>query len=213
MKLFLISLMLCSSVFVHGQSIDKLRMSGDYSHIDSMQIVDAYFNSHLAVNRMYDEMNLMWNVVEEDRRDKRKIRQKRWSENETFQTWLGSSDKMKLAYRRIKKIHSKYEKRIFLSVSKDNKGRCKGWISAWTLPYGKAKIRLCDNYLKYRTHLHEKILIHEMGHEVGMLFHRKIHGCWRAQQAAHSGTRNVAKRNPENYAWLAVSYLGHSCHH
>jgi hypothetical protein len=100
---------------------------------------------------------------------------------------------------------------MILEVRKENKGRCTGWISAWTIPFGKVRVRLCEDFFVYRTHLQEKILIHEAGHEAGLLFHRKIHGCRAAKRAANSSKSNTAKRSAENYAWLAMSYLGLEC--
>ena len=163
-----------------------------------------------AINEMHAAMNSVWNVQDESPRNKKEVRKEQWENEEAFGKWLGSSTKIGMARRRINKIHSKYQRNMILVVTKENKSRCKGWISAWTIPYGKVRIRLCDDFLKYRTHLHEKTLIHELGHEIGMPFHRKIHGCWAAERAARSA-KNVAKRSPENYAWLAMSYMGLEC--
>ena len=100
---------------------------------------------------------------------------------------------------------------MVLKITKENRGRCRGWISAWTIPFGKTNIRLCEDYFIYRTHLQEKILVHEMGHEAGLMFHRHIHGCRSALKAAEQDHNNLAKRSPENYAWLAMSYVGLTC--
>lgn len=194
-----------------AQSTDKLIVQGDYSSQDSIKITRVYLNSKQAIDHMYNAMNAIWIVEPQENQSKKSVRIIRWANDAAFTKWLGKPEKIRMACRRIKKIHSKYDKKIFLKVFKENKGRCKGWISAWTMPFGKVKIRLCVNYLKYRTYLHEKTLIHELGHEAGMLFHKNIQDCWRAQRAAGSTKSNVAKRSPENYAWLAMSYLGLEC--
>ena len=194
-----------------GQSIDKLLLQGDYTSKDSVEITHAYLNASQAVNQMQQAMNSIWEVDGSHERNKGEVRIERWKNDLQFTTWLGQPEKIGLVRRRINRISSKYQKKIILDVTKENKGRCKGWISAWTIPYGRVKIKLCEDYLRYRTHLHEKTLIHELGHEAGMLIHRRIHGCRSALRAAESTKGNVAKRNPENYAWLAMSYLGLEC--
>jgi len=196
--------------FCQGQTLSKLELRGDYSNGDSIQITEAYLNAKQAVGLMQKAMNRIWETDGLSESNKKISRKGKWKKNESVVQWLGQPEKIRLARRRISHIHAKFEKKIVLEVIKENKGRCKGWISAWTLPFGKVKIRLCDDYLRYRTHLHEKTLIHEMGHEIGMLLDRRIQGCISAQRAANS-TTNVAKRSPENYAWLAMSYLGLEC--
>ena len=110
----------------------------------------------------------------------------------------------------ISKIHSKFNKKFILEVTKGNTVRCRGWISAWTIPFGKVKIRLCEDFFIYRTHLQDKIIVHELGHEAWILFHRRIHGCRAAHRAALLNTQ-TSKRSVENYAWLAMSYVGLTC--
>jgi len=211
MKLLFIIYLGSFCTICQGQSLDKLVLKGNYSSQDSIQITQAYSNSNLAVDRMYKAMNSIWIIERQQGQSKKALRKELWENDDAFMTWLGKPEKIRLACRRIRKIHAKYEKKIILKVTKENKGRCKGWISAWTVPFGHVKIRLCDDYLKYRTHLHEKTLIHELGHEAGMFFHKRIHGCWRALRAAGSISNNVAKKSPENYAWLAMSYMGLAC--
>lgn len=187
-------------------------MEGDYSKADSIRITEAYATAKKAVGHMYDAMNLIWEGSPGVDKNIKVQRQERWMNQEHFTTWLGQPEKIGLAYRRIKKIHSKFNKKVVLLTIKENKGKCRGWISAWAIPFGKVKIRLCEDFFIYRTHLQEKVLIHEMGHEAGILFHRRIHGC-RVGKRAASSKKNVAKRSTENYAWLAMSYLGLECFH
>ncbi|MFT7034429.1 MAG: hypothetical protein ACJA2S_002943 [Cyclobacteriaceae bacterium] len=211
MKFFLVCFLLLLNAASYGQSIGKLILQGDYTSKDSVEITHAYLNANQAVMRMATTMESIWYAAQAKGQTKAEARIEHWKKDQQFVTWLGQPEKIGLVRRRINKIYSKYEKTITLEVTKENKGRCKGWISAWTIPYGRVKIRLCEDYLRYRTHLHEKTLIHELGHEAGMLLHRRIHGCWRALRAAESTKDNLAKRNPENYAWLAMSYLGLEC--
>ena len=201
---------MCFGTTCYSQSGVNLVLKGDFTYQDSIQIISAYAGAKSAVEKMYTSMNSLWIVPTGSNQNKKEIRKERWENEEPFGKWLGEPEKIGMARRRINRIRSKYQHKMILVVTKENKSRCKGWISAWTIPYGKVRIRLCDDFLKYRTHLHEKTLIHELGHEIGMPFHRKIHGCWTAERAARS-SKNVAKRSPENYAWLAMSFLGLEC--
>lgn len=204
----LFTLFLFSSISCISQSIDQLKIRGNYTATDSAQIVEAYLQAQKAVEFMYQDMLSI--------RDRSITssgvysKEERWNNNQIFQKWLGSSENMRMSFRRIKKIHAKFERRITLFVTKKNRGRCTGWISAWTLPYGAIQIRLCEDFFMYRTHLQEKVLVHEMGHETGLLSHHKIHGCRAALRAA-SNNAHLAKRSTENYAWLAMSYLDITC--
>lgn len=208
--LFLISthLLLSSTV---GQTLDNVVLRGSYSPADSLQLLEAYSKAFLAVQRMHEGIDAIWEVKGKDAKSRKELRSEKWREDAAFMEWLGQPGRIAQVRRRIAKIHSKFEKKLILEVKKENKGRCTGWISAWTIPFGKVKIRLCEDFFIYRTHLQEKVLVHEMGHEVGLLFHRKIHGCRAARRAANLTDSSIAKKSPENYAWLAVSFLGISC--
>ncbi len=210
-RLYLIITLVCCCQFLFGQGKEQLVLQGDYSSSDSIQIVEAYAKASLAVERMRAGMDEIWRVEEDFPESKQKVREKRWRNDPAFTEWLGLPSNLRTVRRRINRIDAKFGKRLILEVKKNNKGRCTGWISAWTIPFGKVKIRLCEDYFVYRTHLSEKVLIHEMGHEIGILFHRKVHGCRAARRAAKSNEGKVAKKSTENYAWLAVSYLGISC--
>ncbi len=195
----------------HGQSLNRLKINGPYGYNDSLMVVKAYQTAQEAVELMSEAMEKIWYVDARDWANREEIRRKRWEEDPHFVTWLGSSEKMKMARKRILRIRKRLSRKVTLHVSKQNRGRCRGWISAWTIPYGKVRITLCEDFFIYRTHLQDKIIIHEMGHEAGMPFHRHIHGCRAARRAAISNPNNVAKRSPENYAWLAMSFLGLDC--
>ena len=194
-----------------GQSLRQLKINGYYTYQDSIAIVKAYQTAQEAVELMYEAIEKIWYVAPEDWDHRNDIRKKNWEEEQHFVRWLGSSEKMNMARRRILRIRKRMSQKVILHVTKRNRGRCRGWISAWTIPYGKVRITLCEDFFIYRTHLQDKIIIHEMGHEAGMLFHRHIHGCRAARLAAISNPNHVAKRSPENYAWLAMSFLGLEC--
>lgn len=193
-----------------AQTDSRIVVRGSYSFSDSVQLIAAYHRASQSVDSMLAHMNYIWNVKANEIEDKRIARERRWLANESFNQWLGSPGKIRMVKRRISKIHSKFDQRTTLEVRKENRGKCTGWISAWTIPFGKVHIRLCEDFFIYRTHLQEKVLIHEMGHESGLLFHRKIHGCRAARRAAASD-KHTAKRSTENYAWLAMSFLGLKC--
>ena len=165
-------------------------------------MTEAYLDARRAVNYMRDEMESIWNSTD---------REQSWNDNEAFVKWLGSSEKMGSAKRKIYRIHKKFQKKFVLEVTRKNKGRCTGWISAWTIPYGRVRIRLCEDFFIYRTHLQEKILIHEVGHEAGMFSHHRIHNCRSARRAAFARTRSKAKQSPENFAWLAMHFINLTC--
>lgn len=194
-----------------GQSLKRLKVNGNYSYEDSIMAVKAYQTAQEAVELMYEAMEKIWYVAPEDGVNRDAIRKKNWEDDPHFVTWLGSSEKMKMARRRIMRIRKRLSRKVTLHITKQNRGRCRGWISAWTIPYGRVRITLCEDYFIYRTHLQDKVIVHEIGHEAGMPFHRHIHGCRAAKRAAISNPNNVAKRSPENYAWLAMSFLGLKC--
>lgn len=195
---------------VCGQSNNQLVIKGAYTAKDSLQVIEAFEKATVAVDHMYEAMNAIWEVSD-DVKDRQQVRKERWLENDSFTTWLGRPEKISKVKNRIRKIRNRFDKEVILVVSKQNKGKCRGWISAWAIPFGKVKITLCEDFFIYRTHLQEKVLIHEVGHEVGMLLHRRIHGCRAAKRAANSSKKHIAKRSTENYAWLAMSFLGLDC--
>ncbi len=199
-----------TGIFVCFSQPCNLIIKGDYSQRDSIRISQAFSVARAAVNQMQTAMNEIWQAGSGTGIDSRQARRQRWEEEQFFVQWLGQPEKIGLVNRRIKKFGKKFEKKITLQVTRQNKGRCSGWISAWAIPFGKVRITLCEDFFIYRTHLQEKTLIHEIGHETGIFFHRKIHGCRAARRAAAS-KNNVAKRSTENYAWLAMSYTGLEC--
>lgn len=197
--------------FAQGQSLNRLKINGHFTYEDSVVVVRAYQTAQEAVELMYEAMEEIWYVAPEDQDHKESVREKKWLEEPHFTTWLGSPENMKMARRRIHRIRKRLSRKVILHITKQNRGRCRGWISAWTIPYGRVRITLCEDYFIYRTRLQDKIIVHEIGHEAGMPFHRHIHGCRSARRAAISNPRNIAKRSPENYAWLAMSFLGLQC--
>ena len=178
----------------------NFRLNGNYTSQDSLDLLQAYTDARLAVDSLNEQMQLIWNS------ESLEASEAAWNQNTQFTKWLGSPKNMVKAKRVIKRIDAKFNKRMTLVVKRQNRGRCKGWISAWTLPFGPVRIRFCDDYFLYRTNLQAKTFVHELGHEAGLIFHRRIHGFRSALRAA-STHDSVAKKSPENYAWLAMSYL------
>lgn len=192
-----------------GQSTGELRLKGNYSALDSIQITDSYYKAHDAVHQLLAVANSIWDVKPQAGQSKKTLRKDRWENEDAFVTWLGKAEKIRLVRRRIRKIHNKFRANLNLVVTREDKGKCNRWVGAWAIPFGKIKIILCENFF-HSVHLQEKIIVHELGHEAGILFHRGIHNCRAAKRAA-TAKNNVAKRSTENYAWLAVSYLGKDC--
>lgn len=179
-------------------------LSGDYTAKDSIAVMEAFEKARRAVSMVNSEIQSIADLPKEER-------VAAWNRSAHLGYWLGSHQKMKKCFRIVERIHRRFQGKVEFKIKKENRGRCKGWISAWTIPYGKSKIRLCEDFFLYRTHLQEKVLVHEMGHEAGLPFHHRIHGCRSARRAAGITRRNVAKRSPENYAWLAMSFMAMSC--
>ena len=195
-------------VICKGQSTGELLLRGDYSRSDSIQITKAYFSAHDAAHQLLNVINAIWKVEPQTGQIKKALRQQNWLDEEAFVTWLGQPEKIGMVRRKIRRIHAKFQKNLILVATREDKGKCNRWTGAWAIPFGKIRIRLCGNFFN-SVYLQEKIIIHELGHEAGILFHRNIHNCWAAKKAAASN--NVAKRSTENYAWLTVSYLGLEC--
>lgn len=184
----------------------NFRLKGDYTTQDSLDLLQAYIDARIAVDSLKETMQQIWNAEGPNQ----EARESAWNENARFTRWLGSPKAMGKARRVIRRIDSKFNKQMTFVVVRKNRGRCKGWISAWTLPFGAVRMRFCDDYFLYRTHLQAKTFVHELGHETGLMLHRRIHGCRSALRAA-STHDSVAKKSPENYAWLAMSYLDLDC--
>ena len=182
----------------------RVELSGAYTREDSIALMEAFDKAMTAVDMLNREIEEIASLPSSER-------ETAWNRSAHLGYWLGSHEKMKKAFKIIRRIHKRFQGKVEFKIKKENKGRCKGWISAWTIPYGKSKIRLCEDFFLYRTHLQEKVIVHEMGHEAGLPFHHRIHGCRSARRAAGITRRNLAKRSPENYAWLAMSFLGKSC--
>ena len=194
-----------------GQSVNKLKLVGNYSSRDSVRITRAYLSANLAVEHMYKAMNEIWTAERTSGQSKKLQRKLLWENDVDFMTWLGGSTNIGKARRKIKKMNSKFQRRFTLEVTKEDEGRCSRFVSAWAIPYGKVKIRLCRNFVNFGPHNQEKVIIHELAHEAGILFDRGVYRCGTAKSIAKSSRKNLAKRTPENYAWLAMSYLGVEC--
>lgn len=210
MKRFFSFLLGTQCLICTGQSIDNLKLQGDYSSEDSVNITLAYINARQAVERMDIAMSEIWDVESTGGESKKDIRKTRWANNTYFTTWLGTSAKMGKGRRTIRRMNSKFEGSFIMEVTKEDEGRCGRFVSAWAVPYGKVKIRLCRNFVNFGSNNQTKTLIHEIGHEAGLLFDRGVYHCGSAKSVVEK-TSNRAKRSPENYAWLAMSYLGVEC--
>ncbi|MDA0194950.1 MAG: hypothetical protein O2951_07865 [Bacteroidetes bacterium] len=200
------------STICNGQSIDNMIIKGSFTSQDSILITSAYLNANQAVQHMYNAVKSIWEIEGEQEKSTKSQRKERWQNDETFVKWLGQPRNIGMAYRKIRKIHSKFNGKFILEVTKEDKGRCNRWVGAWAAPYGNVKITLCRNFFNVNALLSGKFLIHELGHEAGMLSHRKIYSCQAAIIAASSNENNRSLQNPENYAWLAMSYLGLECY-
>lgn len=211
MKLLLTFLFSIIGIITYGQPLQKLILMGDYTYQDSIKITNAYLKAGVAVEEMYNAMENIWNFKEVSGKSKKAQREERWKADKEFMTWLGNPDNIGKAHRKINKMHVKFQSKFILEVIKEDEGRCGRFVSAWAIPYGKLKIRLCRNFLNFRPHNQEKVLIHELGHEAGLLFDRGVYRCGSALSVAANPKKNRATRRPENYAWLAMSYLGVEC--
>ena len=210
-KTLLLIIFSALNVMSVAQSEKQLILKGDYSYQDSIKIAMAYGNAKLAVESMNDAITAIWNVDDSVGRSKKMHREERWKSNADFMTWLGEPFKMRKVRKKIKKIHSKFQRDFILEVVKEDEGRCGRFVSAWAVPYCKVKIRLCRNFTNFGPQNQSKTIIHEIGHEAGLLFDRGVYQCRSARSVAANANKHRATRRPENYAWLAMSYLGMEC--
>jgi hypothetical protein len=198
-------------ITAQAQSVHNLLLKGSYSSVDSANVTRAYLNAILGVEQMNNAMNDIWSVDKSSEKSKDEQRKAKWKADPYFMTWLGEPSHMGKAQRKIKKIHSKFRSDFILEVVKDDVGKCGRFVSAWAVPYGKVKIRLCRNFINFGPRNQEKTIIHEIAHEAGLLFDRGVYRCASAKSVAANTKKNRAARRPENYAWLAMSYLGVEC--
>ncbi len=185
-------------------------MKGNYSYQDSVNITNAYLSARATVEEMYNAIEYIWMVNESTEKSIKSEREERWRADENFMAWLGDPIKIGKARRKIGKIHSKFQQEITLQVIKNDESRCGRFVSAWTVPCGKVK-RLYQNFVNFNTSHQAKTIIHELGHEAGLLFDRGVYRCRSAKSVAANTNKNRATRRPENYAWLAMSYLNYGC--
>lgn len=210
MKLKIIAVLSVAHTLCFGQMSTDFVVKGNFSREDSIHIVQSYEQARQGVDHMYKALLSIWNVSPQSGQSKKELRAERWRSDETFMKWLGEPTHMKLVARNIRKIHHKFDKTFILEVVKEDEGRCNRYVGAWAVPYGPVKVRLCRNYLNFRSDMSAKVLIHEVGHEAGMLSHRDLYNCRDVLQAATTNA-DEAKRSPETFAWLAMSYLGMDC--
>lgn len=210
-KLLLIIVFSALSILSMSQARNHLILIGDYSYQDSIYITRSYISASNAINHMYSAMNDIWTVQDTAEKSKKIQREEQWKANEDFMMWLGEPNNMGKARRKINKIHSKFQGEFILEVVKEDEGRCGRFVSAWAVPYGKVKIRLCRNFVNFGPHNQAKTIIHEVGHEAGLLFDRGVYRCRSAISVAANTQKNRATSRPENYAWLAMSHLGMEC--
>lgn len=198
-------------VIAEGQTVDNVILKGNYTHNDSIHITKSYINSRNAVKHMYNAMNTIWTTENIAGNSKKTQREERWKANDDFMLWLGNPSNMRKARRKINKIHSKFQNKFILEMVNGDKGRCGRFVSAWSVPSGKVKIRLCQNFMNFGPQNQAKTIIHEIAHEAGLLFDRGVYRCKSAMSVAANTKNNRASRRPENYAWLAMSYVGMEC--
>jgi|GEM_PF-6922863 len=210
MKLKIIAVLSLAHTLCSAQTSTNLVLKGNFSREDSIHIVQSYVLARQGVDHMYKALRSIWDVPSQQRQRKKELRAERWRSDETFMKWLGEPTRMKLVARNIRKIHHKFDRKFTLEVVKEDEGRCNRYVGAWAVPYGPVKVRLCRNYLNFRSEMSAKILTHEVGHETGMLSHRNLYNCRDVQEAAEAKA-NEARRSPETYAWLAMSYMGMDC--
>lgn len=148
-------------------------------------------------HRFYDEKKLREDCID------------LWNSDTLLITWFGKvNEKSEIQFilKRIRKFQKRINKKAVLKMHYKNKGLCKGTRHAWTIPYGKVKIHLCNQFT-YKSYRHwVKIFIHEIGHESGILFHRDIYWYSSALRCARDNPWK-ARRNPENYAYYLMSQI------
>lgn len=197
---------------MQAQNIELLKLKGDFSIEDSIRITNAYIQAGYGVELMHDAMQNIWDIASKKGKSSKELREENWKNDPSFMQWLGEPKHMRKARRKINGVYKKFQRKITFQVTREDVGRCGRFVSAWTVPYGKVKIRLCRNFVNFNAYNQEKTIIHELGHEAGLLFDRGVYHCRPALSVASNPKKNRARRRPENYAWLAMSYLGVECY-
>ena len=210
MKNFFI-LLFFSSFYIQAQNIELLELNGDFTIQDSIRITNAFIQASQGVELMHNAMQNIWETRTQQGRSSKKLRMESWKNNPVFMRWLGEPEHMGKAHRKIKGIYKKFQGEVTFLITTEDVGRCGRFVSAWTVPFGKVKIRLCRNFTNFNSHDQEKTMIHEVGHETGLLFDRGVYHCRPALSVATNPKKNRARRRSENYAWLAMSFLGVDC--
>ena len=132
-----------------------------------------------------------------------------WKKEPLLNKWFGKDldrNQIKKVLKRIDKLVKKTNRDVYFKIpNKFSSGLCKGSRHAWTIPFGKVKIHLCQQFF-YKSNRHwTKIFIHELAHETGILFHQKVYWKGAALQAATENPER-AIRNPENYAYFIMEF-------
>ncbi len=180
-----------------------------YDNQEILEVQESYSKALHALERTWKQMNLIWDV-EASGKEKWDVRMSRWNENEWFLMWLGRAEEprqIRIANKRLGKMKRvmKGKKAHLIFQSPDKTFNCKWSKHAWTIPKGKVVIHCCPQFM-YLSPVHKsKAFVHEIGHESGMPFHRKVY--WRRAALRTAQERPIkALKNPENYAYLVMQY-------
>jgi Lysine-specific metallo-endopeptidase len=207
---FIILVMLfgTKSLAQNGSSFIIKNKAG-YSNQDINMVVGAAERGIEALNITLHEIENIWDV-NGNGSELWDQRMKNWNDRDFFREWLGqatSRKQIRLAYKRLHKIIKvSNRKRIFLVFQAPEKTfNCKWSKHAWTVPFGRVSIHFCPQFMFLSARHQSKAFVHEIGHESGILFHRKVY--WRNAALRTARERPMkALRNPENYAYLVMEY-------
>lgn len=168
---------------------------------------EAVFRAYTKSVQCIEKSKIYFDSVIGENSSKDQLSQ--WKSDPLLTKWFGSNcnrSDIKKVRRRIAKLSKKVKRNTYFIVpKKSNKGLCKGSRHAWTIPFGKVRIHLCDQFF-YKSNRHwTKIFIHELAHETGILFHQKVYWKGAALRAAAENP-DRAIRNPENYAYFIMEF-------
>ncbi len=198
-----LTLLLFINVF-NSSAQPEVRIKNSYGY-EIEQIDQVRANYYLACELIAEANNYLQSKY--DLNSEASI--EKWNSDSTLITWLGKADSknhIRKATRRLQKMTRQTEKRVHLSFDNERRrGLCRGSRHAWTVPKGKLLIHLCPQFMYKSNQLQTKIFVHEIGHESGILFHKKVY--WRSAALRTARLEpQLALKNPENFAFFIMSF-------
>ncbi len=195
---------------VFGQeSPFRIKNKAAYSNEQINTVIAAAERAVESIKTCEQEIHTLWNQNGRGK-DLWDARIGYWNDNEFLSTWFGEAKEprqIRLLFKRIRKMSKVGDrKRLHLVFQAPEKTfNCKWSKHAWTIPKGRVSVHCCPQFLYLSSKHQTKAFIHEIGHESGMFFHRKVY--WRSAALRTAKERPYkALKNPENYAFFIMEF-------